>query len=320
MSDVILHHYAISPFAEKIRVILGYKGLAWRSVDIPMVMPKPDLTALTGGYRKTPVLQIGCDVYCDTALISRVLDALQPEPPVHRPEQGALAVPAGRWLDHHFFFAVIALLFDPSVMKSGIATLGGPEGAAAFMKDRGQMLAAARVRPPSLPDANVVFEDVLGRLDAQLAARGPFLFGDAPGWADFCAYHPLWMASDNAAFAPRLAGYRHVGAWLERIRGFGHGEPKPLGSGEALAVARGSTPRPLDGPAGPPLDGIALGDEVEIAADDYAFEPSAGRLVHVGPDELAIERTDDRAGRVVVHFPRIHYTVKTRKVRPRSTL
>ena len=112
MPDVILHHYGASPFAEKIRAILGYKGFAWRSVDIPMVMPKPDLTALTGGYRKTPVLQIGCDVYCDTTLIARVLDALSPERPVYRPEQDGMAVPAGRWLDHHLFFSVIAQLFD----------------------------------------------------------------------------------------------------------------------------------------------------------------------------------------------------------------
>ena len=29
-------------------------------------MPKPNLTALTGGYRKTPVLQIGADIYCNS--------------------------------------------------------------------------------------------------------------------------------------------------------------------------------------------------------------------------------------------------------------
>ena len=114
MSDLILHHYAASPFAEKIRAILGYKRLAWRSVDIPVVMPKPDLTALTGGYRKTPVLQIGCDVYCDTTLIARVLDEIAPERPVYRREQAGVAVPAGRWLDHQLFFAVVAQLFDPA--------------------------------------------------------------------------------------------------------------------------------------------------------------------------------------------------------------
>ena len=56
---LILHHYPGSPFAEKIRLILGFKGLHWSSVIIPNVMPKPDVIALTGGYRKTPVLQIG---------------------------------------------------------------------------------------------------------------------------------------------------------------------------------------------------------------------------------------------------------------------
>ena len=50
MSELILHHYDLSPYAEKIRLIMGYKGLAWKSVQIPMVMPKPDLTCLTGGY------------------------------------------------------------------------------------------------------------------------------------------------------------------------------------------------------------------------------------------------------------------------------
>ena len=28
MHDLILHHYTMSPFAEKVRLMLGYKGLA----------------------------------------------------------------------------------------------------------------------------------------------------------------------------------------------------------------------------------------------------------------------------------------------------
>ena len=78
MSDLILHHFDWSPYGEKVRVLLGIKGLAWRSVQIPMVMPKPDLTALTGGYRKTPVLQIGADIYCDTSRIARELEQSLP--------------------------------------------------------------------------------------------------------------------------------------------------------------------------------------------------------------------------------------------------
>ena len=41
MSEIILHHYDLSPYAEKIRLCLGLKDLAWRSVEAPMVMRHP---------------------------------------------------------------------------------------------------------------------------------------------------------------------------------------------------------------------------------------------------------------------------------------
>ena len=80
MTDLILHHYWTSPFAEKVHLLMGFKQLSWRSVIIPRVMPKPDLTALTGGYRKTPVLQVGADIYCDTALIAQRLEQAKATP------------------------------------------------------------------------------------------------------------------------------------------------------------------------------------------------------------------------------------------------
>ncbi|MFY0581597.1 glutathione S-transferase N-terminal domain-containing protein [Cystobacter fuscus] len=86
MPQLILHHYPSSPFSEKIRAILGFKGLRWSSVVIPVIMPKPDVVALTGGYRKTPFLQIGSDIYCDSALIADVLERLAPTPSLHPPE------------------------------------------------------------------------------------------------------------------------------------------------------------------------------------------------------------------------------------------
>ncbi len=85
MTDLILHHYPESPFAEKARLVLGHKKLPWKSVHIPAVMPKPDVVALTGGYRRTPLLQVGADIYCDTALIADVLEHVQPEPTLYPP-------------------------------------------------------------------------------------------------------------------------------------------------------------------------------------------------------------------------------------------
>jgi glutathione S-transferase len=80
---VILHNYPTSPFAEKITLIMGFKGMHWTSALIPLVMPKPDVVALTGGYRKTPILQVGADIYCDSALIADVIETLSPQPSLY---------------------------------------------------------------------------------------------------------------------------------------------------------------------------------------------------------------------------------------------
>ena len=65
-TDTILHHYFNSPYSEKVRIQLAIKGLVWSSVVQPSVMPKPDRTPLTGGYRRIPVMQIGAEVFCDS--------------------------------------------------------------------------------------------------------------------------------------------------------------------------------------------------------------------------------------------------------------
>ena len=62
------------------RVVFGLKNIAWTSVLISRIMPRPDLMPLTGGYRRTPVMQIGADIYCDTQCIIRELERRFPEP------------------------------------------------------------------------------------------------------------------------------------------------------------------------------------------------------------------------------------------------
>ena len=114
MSEPILHHYPASPFAEKTRLMLGLKRLAWASVTIPMVMPKPDLLALTGGYRRTPVLQVGADVYCDTALIARVLERLHPSAPMFSDHTAASDLALAQFGDRQLFTAAVAYALQPA--------------------------------------------------------------------------------------------------------------------------------------------------------------------------------------------------------------
>ena len=102
-NELILHNYDFSNYAEKARLALGYKRMNWRSVIIPPVAPKPNLTPLTGGYRRTPVLQIGADIYCDTKLILRQLERLQPEPTMYPEKFSALGDAIAYWAEHQLF-------------------------------------------------------------------------------------------------------------------------------------------------------------------------------------------------------------------------
>jgi len=113
MNDLILHHYPTSPFSEKVRLMLGHKGLAWKSVHIPRIMPKPDVQALTGGYRRTPFLQIGADVYCDSALIADVLEHVQPEPALFPALARGLSRTVAQWADGTLFWAAMAYNLSP---------------------------------------------------------------------------------------------------------------------------------------------------------------------------------------------------------------
>src|SRR5512141_2242094 len=111
MAELILHHYDTSPFSEKIKKIFAHKDLAWRAVEQPVIMPKPKLVPLTGGYRRIPVLQIGADIYCDTQLIARVVERLHPEPTLYPGGSEGACQAIGMWADRAFFLASVPVLF-----------------------------------------------------------------------------------------------------------------------------------------------------------------------------------------------------------------
>ncbi len=138
MHELILHHYPTSPFAEKARLMLGFKQLSWRSVMIPPVMPKPDLTALTGGYRRTPVLQVGADIYCDTALIARRLEAEKATPALFPEGQEFTAATLAQWADSVLFLNAVSLVFQPESMALRFAQVP-KEFVQVFSKDRAQL-------------------------------------------------------------------------------------------------------------------------------------------------------------------------------------
>lgn len=307
MSQLILHHYPTSPFAEKIRLILGYKKLAWQSVVIPTIMPKPDLTALTGGYRRTPVLQIGADIYCDTALIADVLEKIAPSPSLYpSPVNGASRIVA-QWADSQVFPAAMAYNFQPAGIAQVFA--GVPEEAVqAFVADRAAMRGSAPRM--AIGEGTSTYKSQLRRLSDMLTEQ-PYLMGNLPTIADFAAYHPLWFTVERT---PSLAGILEptplLKDWMVRMNSIGHGIHEKMKPSQAVDVAKQASPEDVSHWNFVDEHGIALGSEVTITADNFGLEPTPGILVAATKTRLTLRREDERAGTVHVHFPRNGFILK----------
>ncbi|WP_239469771.1 glutathione S-transferase family protein [Archangium violaceum] len=307
MSQLVFHHYPSSPFSEKIRAIFGFKGLRWTSVHIPVIMPKPDVIALTGGYRKTPLLQIGADIYCDTALIADVLERLAPTPTLYPAESAGTAHLLAQWADSTLFWTAIPYTLQPAGLQTRFAGMK-PEHIKAFVADRTAFRGNAR--SIAIPEATGALRLYLEQFEAQLADGRPWLLGKATSIADFSVYHSLWFVRSAPPVSDILEPYRHVTAWLDRVQALGNGTFDKMTSGEAVALAASSKPASTEGEAFLDLHGIARGERVTVAATDYGVDPVEGELVLSRPDEIAIRRVDPRAGEVVVHFPRIGFQLQ----------
>jgi glutathione S-transferase len=308
MNPPILHHYPVSPFAEKIRVMLAWKKIAWQSVLIPAIMPKPDLIALTGGYRRTPVLQTGADLWCDTALIARVLERLTPKPSLY-PYGDTLAMQAvSQFADGVMFNITVPIGFQPG---GGMIKLfmpdAGPDFLAAFGKDRAAMRQGGTVRRGSLAECKANMQGLLPKIEAQLGKA--FLFGDAPCVADFSLYHVLWPVWKVAETRGLLEGHPKTVAFIERMAGIGHGAYTEISSARAIEIAKAAEPAPIAGARAVETGDIALGETVDVMPVDYALDPVKGELLLCSAEEIAVRRTDPRAGTVVVHFPRFGFQV-----------
>ncbi|TWC25144.1 MULTISPECIES: glutathione S-transferase family protein [unclassified Pseudomonas] len=311
MSELILHHYPTSPFAEKARLLLGFKGLSWRSVKIAPVMPKPDLTALTGGYRKTPVLQVGADIYCDTSLIARRLEQEKALPAFFPEGQEMIAATFAAWADSVVFQHAVSLVFQPESIAVRFGNLP-PEAIKAFLADRAGLFSGGSATKLSAEQARHQWPTIMARLEQQLQReQGDFLFGE-PSIADFALAHPMWFLKATPVTSPLVDAYPAVSAWLGRVMGFGHGAFSEMTSEAALEVARNATPAALPDEQFDEPNGFEPGQQVVIAATDYGVDPVAGELLFAGREELILRREDERAGVVHVHFPRFGFRIDKR--------
>jgi glutathione S-transferase len=306
---IVLHHFDQSPFSEKIRVIFGFKRLAWKSVRISRIMPRPNLMPLTGGYRRTPVMQIGADIYCDTQVIIRELEARFPTPTLFPGGNAGIAWALAMWTDRAFFQNTVNLVFG---------TLGD-KVPGDFIEDRSRLrgapfdVAAMKAAVPRMRDQ---FRAHAGWIEQQLADGRRWLH-DGFSLADVHAYMNIWYTRSNLSEEDRrasgleriYAGLPRTVAWEERIRAIGHGSRTEMTPEEALAI--GTAAAPLTSRGGDPDDpnGLRPGDRVSVVPDDYGKIKVSGEIVALSAHHVAIRRRDEKSGETVVHFPRAGFIV-----------
>lgn len=300
-AEIILHHYDTSPFSEKVRLMLGLKKLAWRSVIQPTIMPKPDLVPLTGGYRRIPVMQVGADVYLDSQVILAELNRRSPRPAARR----GLDMAVNLWADRLFFQASVPIIFGALGGAVDKAFIEDREKLSGRPFDTDAMLAAGEVMRGQWRAQAVWIDEALADRD--------FLDGPEPGLSDLSAYMNIWFLGSFLAPAADelLAGLTRLQAWRGRVAAIGHGRRTEMTPAEALEAARTATPAPCP-EAHDATDpaGLQPGQAVTVSADDYGRDPIAGTLVAAGRTRIVIARDEPSLGALHLHFPRVGYVAR----------
>ncbi|MEP0945030.1 MAG: glutathione S-transferase family protein [Rhizobiaceae bacterium] len=305
--DIILHNYPQSPVAEKVRVALGAKGATWHNVEIPRLPPKPMLIPLTGGYRRTPVMQIGADIYCDSQCIMRELDIRQPAPSLMPTAEAGLMGCLSLWTDGPLFDLAVKLVL-------GSAGENLPQD---FAEDRGRLYlgedwaAGLKQANAQLPHLVAQMRAPLSWLNEVLSDGRTYLLGAAASATDAQVYYVVWFVRGRwAGGAEFLKEFPHLERWEQAVNELGHGRQSDLTPEAALEIAKASEPAGQKGVMPNDPQGLEVGLQVTVSPDVNGGEqPVDGAVRYADASTICIERTDPQVGTVSVSFPRTGYRI-----------
>ncbi len=318
----ILHRSLISPYSEKLMVLMGYLGIPWRSVIAPKGIPRPVQQVLVGAYsRRIPIMQQGADLYCDSTLILREL--------ARSTGQQTLCPTANASHRHslmsHIDECALTCMVDslsPWELVSGYFRLIPPKDAFVFLRDRSRLARRLkRVDPDHArqprDEAAVEARNLLESLDRRLEFS-PYLNDDSgtlgsshpssaspyeqPTELDFTAFTMLWYHQQLNGL--RLAdGLPRLRDWLSRMIAFGHGTYESVAPAQALTIAKQASPAAIpDTWKQSPLYGKhccfrpqdRLGNVMDFVE---------GEVVGANQQRIVIRRVHPEIGETQIHFP-----------------
>lgn len=297
MQDLILHHYPMSPFSEKIRAMCGYANLPWLSAVTREMPPRPVVAALAGGYRKIPVAQVGADIFCDSRTIAAEIAARAGRPELALEHCSPEVQAWVREVDLDVFFACILAGGTRRLNRKVRASMSTLD-LARFFWDRIHLARKASVKTVGFRGARPRVLQHLATVEGML--QHDFLFGPQPNHADFSTYHGLWFVRDLGE-SSMVRAFPATMAWMDRMKAAGHGQYRDITAQQTLEIARDSVPREI--PAAFRTDPL-IGSRVRIAPSDYGQVPTDGTLAGSTPSQWILAREDRKLGTLHVHFPK----------------
>ena len=209
MGEINLYQYPISPFTEKVRRVLTYKGLKWHPIDCHYE-DKTNLLAVTkGAWTRVPVLEWDGEVVFNSADIIKWLDRKMPANRVIPDDALGLIEIVDHWADNTLFMSVLFLTIPDLLEGVGDAKLTAN-------REKLIGITTAQMRERHAP----MKEQLAGHLrmiDDQLAGKDFFL-GKNFTMADASLYHPLFFLALIPSNFAMVNDYNNVSRWYERVR------------------------------------------------------------------------------------------------------
>jgi glutathione S-transferase len=189
-----LYQFELSQYSEKVRLILDYKGLAYRKIEVTPGVGQLEVFRLSG-QRLVPVLKDGNVIIADSTAIAKYLDQHYPERPLlpSDTKERALSLIIEEWADESIGVKSGKVLFSGLSQDQNFRTSLLPTSTPDFVKNLVQsvpsdLLKALGFGFGASPDAvNAAIESIKQDLEALglLLQNSPYLVGNQPTLADF---------------------------------------------------------------------------------------------------------------------------------------
>ena len=269
-----------------------------------MIAPKPDVEALTGGYRGTPVLQIGRDVFIDNWMIARALDEF---------DSNGSAINAQGGLREAALYAWGERLFTP-LLHAALAAYQS-EWDADFLADRKQVFPDVDFDTLAADDLDrrSQVRSYLGTVESQLGLGQDFLGGAQPDGWDIHVWGMVWMIySALPALMPIVGTLPRLTDWYERMSALGTGDREDVEIDVAWQALKDGPARSLPKTSAQEPLAQWVGEAVDISAGSADRGSASGRLLAVDQEQVVLGVEPISGESAQVWFPRFGYHLKQR--------